>query len=80
MGWNSIHNLTGKILPDGMDGQYFYFVHSYYAPVCSYTSAITNYMNPFSSVLERNNFFATQFHPEKSGKMGEKLLRTFISI
>jgi glutamine amidotransferase len=63
-----------------MNGQYFYFVHSYYAPVCRYTAAITDYINPFSSVLERDNFFATQFHPEKSGITGEKLLKTFISI
>lgn len=80
MGWNNIHNVTGKLLPDEMDRQYFYFIHSYYAPVCSYTAAITNYINPFSSVLERDNFYATQFHPEKSGKTGEELLRTFISI
>jgi glutamine amidotransferase len=80
IGWNDIHNISGKMLSDGMDGQYFYFVHSYYAPVCSYSAAITNYINPFSSILERDNFFATQFHPEKSGIIGEKLLKTFISI
>jgi imidazole glycerol-phosphate synthase subunit HisH len=79
MGWNSIHNVSGKMLLNEMDGQYFYFVHSYYAPVCNYTTAITNYINPFSSMLERDNFFATQFHPEKSGIIGEKLLKTFIS-
>jgi glutamine amidotransferase len=80
MGWNNIHDITGKILSDELNGQYFYFVHSYYAPVCSYTAAVTDYINPFSSVLERDNFFATQFHPEKSGIAGEKLLKTFISI
>jgi imidazole glycerol-phosphate synthase subunit HisH len=80
MGWNNIHNVSSKIIPDGIDGQYFYFVHSYYAPVCSHTAAITNYINPFSSVLERDNFYATQFHPEKSGITGEELLKTFISI
>jgi glutamine amidotransferase len=80
MGWNNIHDIAGKILSGEMNGQYFYFVHSYYAPVCRYTAAITDYINPFSSVLERDNFFATQFHPEKSGITGEKLLKTFISI
>jgi glutamine amidotransferase len=80
MGWNNIHEITGRILSDEMNGQYFYFVHSYYAPVCGYTAAVTDYINPFSSVLERDNFFATQFHPEKSGIAGEKLLKTFISI
>lgn len=80
MGWNNISNASGKLISPGMDEQYFYFVHSYYAPVCNYTAAITDYINPFSSVLERDNFFATQFHPEKSGKAGEELLKTFISI
>jgi len=80
MGWNNIQNTSGKMLPPELDGQYFYFVHSYYAPLCSQTTAITDYINPFSSVLERDNFFATQFHPEKSGKTGEELLKAFISI
>jgi glutamine amidotransferase len=80
MGWNDIHKMNGKLISQEMDRQYFYFVHSFYAPVCSCTTAKTDYINPFSSVLERNNFFATQFHPEKSGEAGEKILRTFVSI
>ena len=80
MGWNNVHKVCGQIIPGKMDGQYFYFVHSYYVPVCEHTSAITNYINLFSSVLEKDNFFATQFHPERSGKSGEELLKTFISI
>src|SRR4030043_523084 len=80
MGWNNIHDITGKVLPEEMNGQYFYFVHSYYAPVCRYTAAITDYINPFSSELEGDNLFATKFSLDKSGMTGEKLLKTFISI
>jgi glutamine amidotransferase len=80
MGWNNVHRIAGKLIPVEMDRQYFYFVHSYFTPVCGHTTAITDYINPFSSVLERDNFFATQFHPEKSGKTGEELLKTFISL
>ncbi len=80
MGWNKVHKVDGNLIPARLDGQFFYFVHSYYVPLCGYTSAITNYIKIFSSVLERDNFFATQFHPEKSGQIGEEILRTFISI
>jgi glutamine amidotransferase len=80
MGWNKVHKVSGKLIPAGIDGHYLYFVHSYYVPVCENTSAITNYGKIFSSVLERENFFATQFHPEKSGKPGEEILKTFISM
>lgn len=80
MGWNTIRNISGRLISPGLDGEYFYFVHSYYATVCSYTAAITDYINPFSSVLERDNFFATQFHPEKSGEAGGKILKTFVSF
>jgi glutamine amidotransferase len=80
MGWNKVHKVAGKLIPAHIDGEYFYFVHSYYVPLCEYTSAISNYIKLFSAVLERDNFFATQFHPEKSGKTGEEILRTFISI
>jgi len=80
MGWNKIHKVEGKLIPAHLDGQFFYFVHSYYVPLCEHTSAITNYVKLFSSVLEKDNFFATQFHPEKSGHIGEEILRTFISI
>jgi glutamine amidotransferase len=79
MGWNRVHKMAGSLIPDQLDGQYYYFVHSYYAPLCGYTSAMTNYFKIFSTILEKDNFFATQFHPEKSGTAGEDLLRTFIS-
>ena len=59
---------------------YVYFVHSYYVPVCEYTSAVTNYILPFSAALHKDNFYATQFHPEKSGAVGEQILRRFLAL
>lgn len=74
MGWN-------KVVPreDWLGKQnYFYFVHSYYVPLCNETAAVTEYTLPYSSALHKDNFFATQFHPEKSGSVGEAILRNFI--
>ena len=68
MGWN-------EVLPYG---DYFYFVHSYYVPICKHTIATSNYIHPFSAALQRDNFTAMQFHPEKSGAAGERLLEKFI--
>ena len=61
-------------------GEYVYFVHSYYAPCGTDTSATAEYIVPFSAALERNNFYATQFHPEKSGPVGERILKKFIEL
>jgi len=80
MGWNTITRAGGHILSGDMSGQYVYFVHSYYAPVCNFTAAVTDYIQPFSSALEKNNFFATQFHPEKSGSVGENILKRFLEL
>jgi glutamine amidotransferase len=79
MGWNSL-TLTNGWLDESISGQYVYFVHSYYVPVNPHTSAITDYINPFSSALRKDNFYAVQFHPEKSSTIGEKVLRSFINI
>jgi glutamine amidotransferase len=79
MGWNSLA-LTKGWLPADVDDQFVYFVHSYYVPVNQHTSAITNYVQPFSSAMRKNNFFAVQFHPEKSAKVGEKILTRFLSL
>lgn len=79
MGWNSL-TLTNGWLDDTISGQYVYFVHSYYVPVNPHTCAITEYINPFSSALKKDNFYAVQFHPEKSSAVGEKVLRSFINI
>ena len=58
----------------------FYFVHSYYAPLCQHTSAVTNYILPYSAALQKDNFMATQFHPEKSGSVGETILKKFMEL
>ncbi len=80
MGWNSVES-RGSLLLEGIPGgSYFYFVHSYYAETAPQTTAVTEYGIPFSAVMERDNFFATQFHPEKSGPAGEKVLKNFLNI
>lgn len=77
MGWNQLHLTDGWLNP-ALDNQNAYFVHSYYVPVNQYTSAITEYINPFSAVMRRDNFYAVQFHPEKSAMPGELILKTFL--
>ncbi len=79
MGWNSL-TLTNGWLDAGVNGQYVYFVHSYYVPVNPHTTAITEYILPFSSALKKDNFYAVQFHPEKSSTVGEKVLQSFLNI
>ena len=91
MGWNTIYNLQNnmKIVDGGMkpgsclfkgvaDNSYVYFVHSYYVPVNDYTVATTDYIQPFSAAIQKDNFFATQFHPEQSGSIGEQILKNFL--
>ncbi|OFX59273.1 MAG: imidazole glycerol phosphate synthase, glutamine amidotransferase subunit [Bacteroidetes bacterium GWB2_41_8] len=80
MGWNSISQLKSDIFDPAIDNQYVYFVHSYYAAVGEHTAAVCNYINPFSAALHRDNFYATQFHPEKSGTVGAKILENFLKI
>lgn len=80
MGWNSISQLKSNIFDLSIDQQYVYFVHSYYAAVGEHTAAVCNYINPFSAALRRDNFYATQFHPEKSGTVGAKILENFLKI
>lgn len=80
MGWNSIYNLKGPLYKGIDEGAFVYFVHSYYAPLADYTAATTDYILPFSASLQKDNFFATQFHPEKSGKVGERILQNFIEL
>lgn len=75
MGWNVIHSTSTG---DTLDNAFVYFVHSFYVPVCEFSTAVTDYIVPFSAALRRDNFFATQFHPEKSGAVGEEILRRFL--
>lgn len=80
MGWNTLTG-TNSALFKGFDKEEFvYFVHSFYVPLNEFTAATTDYILPYSSALHKNNFYATQFHPEKSGKVGERILRNFIEL
>ena len=78
MGWNNIYSLKTELFEHISEDDFVYFVHSYYVPVCEYTVAVAGYTLPFSAALRKDNFYATQFHPEKSGGVGEKILRNFI--
>lgn len=79
-GWDTIETIGDSFLPKSVDGQRVYYVHSYYVPVIDATTAITDYIAPFSAALQRDNFYATQFHPEKSGSVGETILKSFIEL
>jgi len=81
MGWNSLRIERPSPLLAGIDDDAFaYFVHSYAAPVGSYTLASCDYGNAFSAVVQRDNFYGAQFHPERSASVGAKLLENFISL
>lgn len=80
MGWNAISNLKSRIFSTELEQQYVYFVHSYYASAGEHTAATCNYIVPFSAALHKDNFYATQFHPEKSGVTGSVILRNFLLI
>lgn len=80
MGWNQVTNIRGRLMNNIKEGTYMYFIHSYYVTPGENTVAITDYVQPFSAALEKGNFFATQFHPEKSGMAGEQLLKNFINL
>jgi len=79
MGWNQLTEIKGWLSPR-LEGQNAYFVHSYYVPVNPFTTAVTNYIQPFCSAMQKNNFFAVQFHPEKSAGAGEMVLKSFLEI
>jgi glutamine amidotransferase len=80
MGWNNIYNLKSDLFKGIAENEYMYLVHSFYAPICSETIATTNYELEYSSALENDNFYGTQFHPEKSGDIGEQILANFINL
>lgn len=80
MGWNAIHDLKSPLFKGLTERDYVYFVHSYYCEMCEYTAATADYIIPYSAALQKDNFFATQFHPEKSGVVGHKILSNFIEI
>jgi glutamine amidotransferase len=80
MGWNTIRSLDGALFNGINSSVYVYFVHSYYAELDSQTSARTDYILPFSAALQWRNFYAVQFHPEKSSAVGEQILNNFLQL
>lgn len=80
MGWNNLAKTKSPLFDADIENQYVYFVHSYYAAIGNDTAATSHYINPFSAALQRDNFYAVQFHPEKSGSIGEKILTNFIQL
>ena len=80
MGWNSLSEMKGKLLKGLDEDAYVYFVHSFYAELDPCTSARCDYSVSFSAAMEKDNFYAVQFHPEKSGKVGERILKNFLEL
>lgn len=80
MGWNTITNIKEGLFNKQLENQFVYFVHSFYVPVNEFTAATTDYIHPFSASLHKDNFYATQFHPEKSGQVGEVILNNFLNL
>lgn len=80
MGWNTIGQLKSPLFTDIAEGEFVYFVHSFYVPKGQHTIAETDYIHPFTAAIHKDNFYATQFHPEKSGKVGEHILHNFLSL
>ena len=93
MGWNALdvrwkkvegrgemENVKCSIFEGLGDNPYVYFVHSYYVPLCEDTAAIADYIQPYSAALQKDNFYACQFHPEKSGRVGEQIIKNFFAL
>lgn len=80
MGWNQLYDLKSPLYKGLNDGDYVYFVHSFYVPTCKDTIATADYIQPYSASMHKDNFYACQFHPEKSGKVGEQILKNFLEL
>jgi glutamine amidotransferase len=81
MGWNTVKIIKeNPIMNNIADNSYFYFTHSYVAPITEYTSALTSYAEEFPAVIQYKNFFGTQFHPERSGEVGTTILKNFLRL
>ena len=80
MGWNSLYDLNDGLFKGLDEGEHVYFIHSYYVPWCENTIAKAEYIHPYSAALRKDNFFTTQFHPEKSGDVGETIIRNFLEM
>jgi len=80
MGWNQIYDLKSDLFNGISENEFMYLVHSFYAPNCNEAIATTNYELEYASALQKDNFYGTQFHPEKSGAVGEKILENFLKL
>ena len=80
MGWNTISNLKSDLFKGIREEEYMYLVHSYYAEECKQSIATSNYQLQYASALEKDNFYGVQFHPEKSSKAGEQILKNFLAL
>ncbi len=80
VGWNTISGLKSDLFDGISENEYVYLVHSYYAAICESTVSVTDYAECYSSALQKENFYGVQFHPEKSGDIGEKILSNFLKI
>ncbi len=80
MGWNKLYDLKSPLMANLGTDPYVYFVHSYYVPLCEETIATADYVLPYSASMHKNNFYTCQFHPEKSGKVGEQILENFLQL
>lgn len=80
MGWNTIGDTRSDLFRGFVRPEYVYFVHSFYVPLCDDTAAVADYVQPYSAALHKDNFYATQFHPEKSGGVGVRILKNFLEL
>lgn len=80
MGWNQLYDIKSPLFNGLDDGDYAYFVHSFFVPVCAETIATADYILPYSASMQKDNFYTCQFHPEKSGKVGERILKNFLEL
>ena len=78
IGWNTINNLKGQLFNDVSENEYMYLVHSYYVPLINETTAVSEYGVKYSTAIKKDNFIGVQFHPEKSGDIGELILKNFL--
>ncbi|QCI19221.1 imidazole glycerol phosphate synthase subunit HisH [Buchnera aphidicola] len=81
IGWNNVYYNSDENIFQGIkNGSHFYFIHTYQVPICSYTTSKAYYGNLFSASIQKKNFYGVQFHPEKSGKYGQQLIKNFLEI
>ena len=80
VGWNSIYDLNSRLMQGIPENSFVYYVHSYYAELCEHTVAKTNYILPYSAIIQKDNFYGVQFHTEKSSHIGDAILSNFLSL